>query len=78
MGDLLGSFIAGFVFYLVPAWIVWRKDKEVRNALLILPVIINAIYVFISHEQYISLIYFGLWVILGAIAIRTPDTNKNE
>ncbi len=78
MAYLLGIFIGGFIFYLIPAWIAWKKDRELRNALLFLAVIINLIYVPLSmgsDVQYVSLIYLVLWAVLGLIAIKTSRKN---
>lgn len=78
MAYLLGVFIGGFIFYLIPALITWKKDRKLRNNLLFLAVIINLIYVPLSinpDAQYISLIYLALWVVLGLIAIKTSRKN---
>lgn len=78
MAYLLGVFIGGFIFYLIPALITWKKDRKLRNKLLFLAVIINLIYVPRSinpDAQYISLIYLALWVVLGLIAIKTSRKN---
>ena len=82
MAYLLGGFISGFVFYSIPAWIAWKKDRELRKTLLLLAAIINLIYVPMSmgsDAQYLSLIYLVLWVVLGMIAIKTSRKNyKNN
>lgn len=69
---VFGKFISGCIFYLIPAMIVWSKDKEVRNAMLILALFINTLFIFIPSDPSVSFIYVVLWIILGLIAIRTP------